>query len=143
MGLLKNSAAMLGELSRISRTAKDEEKNMTPELQHKLTDYINRANAGDVDAMTTLADAYWKGTLLRYDPHEACKWWTMAAEAGHVSSMYNLGILYMGDISKQFYDDKMASYWLCQASVHGDQEAGKILEKNYKYSSLFKKWNRR
>lgn len=82
-------------------------------------------------------------TLLRYDPHAACHWWTEAAKAGNVVSMYNPGILYMGDVSKQFYDDKQAVYWLTEASNRGYQDAWDALNENYKWSNFFQKWSRR
>lgn len=147
MGLLRDflggTAFAIGEVGRMARTEKEEKRNMTPELQRAIDNLIKRAEAGDIEAMTDLADAYYKGTRLRYDPHEACKWWTKAAEAGDVSSMYNLGLLYTGDISKQIYNDKLAAHWLYEASIRGDKEAQEVLEEKYTYSNLFKKWKHR
>lgn len=37
--------------------------------------------------MGRLADAYIEGTQLRYGPDKACRWWTLAVQAGHVNSM--------------------------------------------------------
>ncbi len=140
---LGGMASAIGEAGRMARTEKQEKARMTPELQRIVDNLIKRAEAGDVEAMADLGCAYFRGTELRYDPHEACKWWTMAAEAGHVGSMYNLGILYTGDISKQFYNDKLASYWLEKASIRGDKDAQEVLNEKYTYSSFFKKWKRR
>ena len=147
MGVLREfiggMAFAIGEAERMARTEKKERANMTPELQQTINNLINRAEAGDVDAMVILADAYFEGTQLRYDPHEACKWWEKAAEAGHVTSMHNLGLLYTGDISKQFYNDKLAAHWLYTASIHGDKDAERVLNEKYTYSSIFKKRKRR
>lgn len=141
--LMENTAFMLGEVKRMERTRKNEIKNMTPKLQQTIDNLTKRAETGDIEAMTSLAEAYYNGTQLRYDPAEACKWWTMAAEAGDVNSMYNLGLLYTGDISKQVYNDKLASYWLYEASKHGNRNAERVLYEKYTYSHILKKWKRR
>ena len=142
MSIIHDIAFSLGELNRIRRTAKEEEERMTPERKAIINNLIKQANSGSIRAMTTLGNLYWEGTQLRYDPKETCRWWTKAAEAGDTRSMYNLGILYMGNKSKQIYDDKKAAYWLNQASLQGDENAKRVLEENYTYSSLFKKWKR-
>lgn len=143
MGILGDLASGLGEIGRMYRTERREEKNLTEEQRRGLNNLIQRAESGDVEAMTSLADLYYEGTLLRYDPNAACHWWTEAAKIGDVVSMYNLGILYMGDVSKQFYDDKQAVYWLTEASKRGYQDAWDALNENYKWSNLFQKWSRR
>ena len=93
--------------------------------------------------MSKLADAYIEGTQLRYDPDEACRWWTVAAQAGHVNSMYNLGLLYHGDVSRHYFNPVLAGYWLYEASIRGDREAKEVLERHYKYSNFTQKWKRR
>lgn len=147
MGLLKDlltdAAGAIGEAGRIVRTTKRERANMTPELEQAVNRLIQKAESGNVDAMATLADAYFEGKELRYDPNEACFWWTKAAEAGHVLSMYNLGLLYHGDISKHFFNPELAGAWFYEASIRGDEEAGEILSRYYKYSSFSQKWRRR
>lgn len=147
MGFLKDfldgTAFAIGEVARMTRTEREEKENMTPELQRAVDNLTKRAEAGDVGAMANLGDAYFNGTQLRYDPYEACKWWTKAAEAGHVNSMYNLGLLYTGDISKQFYNDKLAAHWLYEASIRGDREAQEVLNEKYSYNKFLKRWARR
>ena len=154
MGLLDSVAGVVGEaigdvtgavgeIGRIAWTAHKEENNLTDKQRSNLNNMIAAAENGDVSAMVTLADAYIEGKQLRYDPALACKWWTKAAHAGHRDSMYNLGLLYHGSISRQYYDTAQAVFWLHQASLHGDTEAQELLEKNYYYSKFFKKWQRR
>jgi len=91
-----------------------------------------------------LAEAYIDGTQLRFDPELACHWWTKAAMEGNVSAMYNLGLLYNGDLSRTFQrDNDQAVYWLEKASDNGDRDALNVLNANFKYSSLRGKWVRR
>ncbi|MBQ6207332.1 MAG: sel1 repeat family protein [Oscillospiraceae bacterium] len=142
-GVIGDVAGGVGEIGRIAWTAHREEANMTAELQNNLNNTIAAAENGNVSAMVALAEAYIEGKQLRYDPALACEWWTRAANAGHRDSMYNLGLLYHGSISKQYYDTEKAVFWLYQASIRGDTEAQSILEKNYYYSDFFKKWQRR
>lgn len=142
-GFLKDMASGLGEIGRMERTAREEQANMTDELWRNLNNLIAQAEAGDVGAMVTLAEAYIEGTVLRYDPQEACRWWTAAANAGHRDSMYNLGLLYRGDFSKQFYNDELAAFWLNEASIRGDAEAREVFNQTFKYSHLRQKWVRK
>lgn len=139
---LSNAASTVGETARIGWTSRREEKNITPELTEKINRLIERAENGDLDALDTLANAYMDGTTLRYDPQLACELWTKAANAGHVVSMYNLGILYNGDLSNLFYNPELAGFWLNEASIRGDQDAKRILNESYKFSLFSQKWKR-
>lgn len=69
MGLLRDflggTAFAIGEVGRMARTEKEEKRNMTPELQRAIDNLIKRAEAGDIEAMTDLADAYYKGIQTR------------------------------------------------------------------------------
>ena len=80
---------------------------MTPELTEKVNRLMEHAENGDLGALDTLANAYMGGTTLQYDPLLACELWTKAANAGYVVSMYNLEILYSGDLSKLFYKPRV------------------------------------
>ena len=141
--ILSDFAGSVGELGRIERTSRREEKTLTDEQRRNLANLIQRADAGDVDAMVMLAHAYYEGTLLHYDPQEACNWWTKAAQAGHAESMYNLGLLYRGDLSKHFFNDELAVYWLNEASARGFKDAWDALNESFKYSRLRQKWVRK
>lgn len=69
MGLLGNllgdAAGAIGEAGRRARTAKREQTNMTPELQQAIENLVQQAEAGNIEAMGKLADAYIEGTQLR------------------------------------------------------------------------------
>ena len=126
----------------MSKTAKEEEKKLTPEFKEKLKNAVNAANAGNVQAMYALGSEYWNGKNVRYDPDEAVKWWKMAAEKGHVTSMYNLGVIYEGKATSQFYDQNLAGYWFHEAAVRGNPDAQQALSK-YRYNKYKNKWSRK
>jgi len=141
MGLINGLARLAGESLRIKRTANQEQK-LDPQTKQKLDALKQRAESGDVNAMYELAGCYYNGKYVAYDPDLACKWWTEAANRGHVSSQYNLGLLYHGDVSSYYYDANLAGYWFNMAARNGDEEAYKMLQK-YKYSEFRQKWVRR
>lgn len=141
--VLNHAAGAVGEIGRVYRTQRREEKNMADEQRQFYANLIQQAEAGDVNAMATLGIAYYEGTELHYDPQEARDWFTKAAEAGHVGSMYNLGILYRGDLSKIIYNDELAIFWLTQASERGFREAWDALNETYKWSPWRQKWVRK
>lgn len=142
--ILKESAAIVGETGRLIRTEKREEKNITGETKERLDAFIKKAEDGDVVAMLSLANWYIEGTTLRFDPDEACYWWLKAAETGNVDAMYNLGLLYNGDVAHTFRPDyEKAVFWLSEAIAHGSTQARQVLEEDYKWSPLFQKWKHR
>ena len=141
---VKDAAVFLGEQGRKLRTQYEEEKNMTDELRQNVQAVEKAAQEGNVDAMCMLAEAYIDGDQLRFDPELACHWWTKAAMAGNVTAMYNLGLLYNGDLSRTFKrDNDQAVYWLIKAIKGGDQDAKKVFDANFKYSSFRGKWVRK
>lgn len=141
--LLNHAATSVGEIGRIYRTQKEEEKRLTDEDRKQIEMIVQGAENGNIDCMKWLAEAYWHGTELRYDPDQYCYWTEMAAKAGDRNSMYNLGMLYLGEASTQFYDSDKALYWLSEAAKRGDADAKQVIEKNYKYSYLRDKWVRK
>ena len=141
MGLLSGLAKLAGESVRIKKTA-NTEAQLDPKYQQALEEMRQRAENGDLYCMYQLASYYCNGEYVGYDPEKACYWWTEAANRGHVDSMYNLGLLYGGDVSSFYYDENMAGYWLNQAAQNGDQDAAQEL-RNYKYSSFRNKWVKR
>lgn len=144
MGLLGDLGAGIGELGRVIRTEMREQQTITGEAKERLDAFINQAEGGDIIAMMSLANWYYEGTVLRYDPDQACYWWTRAAEAGDVDAMYNLGLLYNGDLAHTFCpDEEKAVFWLNEAIVRGNVQACQVLEEDYKWSPFFKKWKRK
>lgn len=55
---------------------------------------IKLANHGDPDAEFLLASAYQEGLGMGQNLDEAFKWYTKAADAGHLTAMVNLGVMY-------------------------------------------------
>lgn len=141
--VLNHAAGAVGEIGRIHRTERREDKELTPEQQQFYINLIQRADAGDVNAMFTLGIAYYEGKELHYDPMESRDWFTKAAEAGHVEAMYNLGLFYRGDLSKLVGNDELAIFWLTQASERGFSEAWDALNETYKWSPFRQKWVRK
>lgn len=142
--IIKEGAFIIGETGRAIRTASQEEKTITGDVRARLEAFIQKAERGDVIAMSSLGHWYIEGKVLRFDPEQACYWWTKAAKAGDVNSMYNLGLLYNGDLAHIFPpDDEKAVFWLKEAIARGNLDARQVLEEDYKWSPLFQKWKRR
>jgi uncharacterized protein len=53
-----------------------------------------RANAGDADAQTSLAIAYFNGEGIPQDDAQAMLWFRKAAEQGDAAAQFNLGAIY-------------------------------------------------
>lgn len=148
MGLIKelfsDFASIAGDTGRQIWTESREKNTITGDVKERLEAFIKQAENGDVQAMLSLGCWYQEGTTLRYDPRQACYWWTKAAQAGSVDAMYNLGLLYNGDLAKSFPpDDKQAVYWLSEAAARGRADARQVLEEDFKWSLIFKKWVRK
>ena len=142
--ILNKTASIIGETGRVIRTANREEKTLTEDAKARLDAFIQKAEGGDVVAMLSLGNWYIEGTTLRFDPDQACYWWTKAAEAGNVDAMYNLGLLYNGDLAHTFLsNDEKAVFWLNEAIALGKAEARQVLEEDYKWSPFFQKLKRR
>lgn len=141
MGFFKDLAKLAGENARIKRTA-NQESSLTPQERQILEDVRERIRQGDSDAMFQLGGYYIHGKYVGYDPSQACHWWTEAANLGHSDAMYNLGILYHGNLSAHYYDENLAGHWFHMAASNGDQEAADMLQQ-YEYGSFRKKWSKR
>lgn len=141
MSILEKLAGHAGESMRIHRTANQEEM-LDPQTKQWLENLRQCAQNGDPNAMFELGVCYYQGKYTAYDPYQACNWWTEAANRGHVSAQYNLGLLYHGDASHKIYDENLAGYWFNMAANNGDQEAYEML-RYYKYSNFRNKWIRR
>lgn len=141
MGLLNDLAKLAGENVRRNRTA-NQEQYLDVQTKQWLDNLKYNAQNGDIDAMFELGRYYFQGQYVGYDPNQACFWWTEAANRGHVSAQYNLGLLYHGSISNMYYDENLAGYWFCIAANNGDQEAYEMLQ-YYKFSGFRQKWSRR
>jgi len=134
MGILNSLAGLAGESMRIRRTA-NQESNLDPQTKQWLENLRQSAQNGDTNAMFDLGMCYHKGEYTAYDPDQACYWWTEAANKGHPTAQFNLGILYHGDVTHMFYDPNLAGYWFYTAANNGVNEAYDML-KYYKFSKL-------
>lgn len=136
---LKHAAKVAGELGRIKRTEK-QEKKLDPQSKKWLDDVRQKANNGNADAMFTLGFCYYKGKYVGYDPDQVCHWWTEAAKLGDTRAQYNLGLLYLGDLSTLYNDEIEAIRWLSLAAKNGEKEAYKVLTEKCVYDSERDQW---
>lgn len=139
---VNHMAGILGESLRIKRTA-SKTKNMDEETKKLFGKITQLANNGNVDAMVELAQWYYSGKKIGYEPDMAIYWWTKAAEKGNVMSQYNLGLMYHGTTSPISFDEEKAGYWFAKAARNGDAESKRILNKWYVYNDKKGKWNKR
>ncbi len=134
-------ARLAGTIAR-NISNKNQEKQWSPELLRKMQNLEEKAEAGDVYSMVVLANKYYSSDEVKYDPHKACYWWEKAAENGHVQSQYNIGLIHLGDIVYDIWDDNIAGYWLEIAAENGHEEAYEVLTRALKYNSKKDKWYR-
>ena len=77
-----------------------------------------RAEAGDVDAQSSLGVMYDNGTGVPEDDVEAVKWYRLAADQGYASAQYNLGFKYatgdgvLEDAAETVKWYRLAAEWL-------------------------------
>ena len=121
----KTAAAMVGEMFR--RGMSSEEHNA---VRRKA--YGPRTEMGDPDAQ------YWMGLLSSKSPADSFKWYSLAAEQGHVASMKSLALGYCSATNEEGstmlgfgYDPKKEVYWLTKAAEAGDADAMCTLALNY------------
>ena len=139
MSFAHKLAEFIGETVRIRRTRKNAMK-IAPQKKQIIDNLKRDAESGDISAMWKLATLYYNGDEIEYDPSMVCYWLTEAAERGHVSAQYDLGLLYKGDLSTYFYDEDKAGYWFSIASQNGDEEAKKMLQDSFAYNDRLKRW---
>ena len=77
---------------------------------------LDKANNGDADAQYSIARAYQLGKRMKTDKQKSLKWYTKAADQGHLEAGYRLGLIYYKgiggyktDLSKAFKYISMAA----------------------------------
>lgn len=145
MGLFNDAAYTAGKMAGLAKRKRDSVKRVNQQ-DAQTRAYVeklhNEAQNGDIVAMFTLGCWYEEGSYVVLDIKKAQYWWTEAAKRGHATAQYNLGVLYLGDISPYYRDDNLAGYWFNAAANNGDRAAAEIL-REFKYSNFFKEWVRR
>jgi TPR repeat protein len=86
-------------------------------------DLKQKAAAGDVAAMTQLADKFFNGDGTAQDYAAALKWYRMSAERGDETGMLNLGFMYFNGRGTD-RDYAEACYWLGLSIAAGTDHAG-------------------
>ncbi len=92
---------------------------------------IEAAERGDPEAQHNVGACYatgdWDGPK---DEAEAIKWYTMAAQAGHAMSQYDLGfMLILGEGTEK--DIEKGLWWMEQAANTGEAYASRVLSDIY------------
>lgn len=139
--MFKGLAKGLGEFARMYKTS-DNEKKLTEEQRQIVDEIFSKAESGDVQSMFEIGSMYYDGEYLPYDPLKAVEWFEKAARGGEVVAMYNLGLMYIGNVTETVYDDEKAVYWLLEAIKNGYSDAEKELNQNFKMSKFTGKWKR-
>lgn len=89
-----------------------------------------RAKAGDPEAQTRLALAYFHGQGVREDEDAAFEWMRKAAMQGHAPAQYHLGNFYAfgyGPRIDHEERDRMAARWYFEAAQQGVADAEYVL----------------
>ena len=70
---------------------------------------------------------YDKGEGIKKDISEAAKWYRKAAEQGHVSAQFNLGVMYFqGEGVAQ--NKALAKKWFQRAAAQNDEKNAKVIQ---------------
>ena len=93
---------------------------------------LKEAEGGDLEAQHRVGACFatgdWEGPK---DEAEAVRWYTKAAEAGHVMSQYDLGfMLLIGEGTEK--DIQKGLWWLEQAAGNGGAYAARLLTDVYR-----------
>ena len=112
LALERRSRPLAARSSKIVEKAETEPENMAEPYQQA-------AEAGDINAQSSLGFIYAKGIGTEKDHEQAIKWYRMAAEQGHLNSQFNLGVMYAkGRGIEQDYTE--AYRWYKMAANQGD-----------------------
>jgi len=87
-----------------------------------LSELVEKANKGDAEAQTALAERYQKGEGVPKNDAEAAKWYRKAAEQGVPDAQYTLGKMY-GDGDGVPKNGAEAAKWYRKAGEQGVADA--------------------
>jgi TPR repeat protein len=104
------------------------------DLSPQIADARRAAEAGNIGAMTTLANACEKGEGAPQDSQLAISWFTKAAEAGDSKAMYRLGRIYAtgSGVEKDYVE---AFNWYRRAAKAGNTDAMYALGEAYEHGT--------
>jgi TPR repeat protein len=87
-----------------------------------LSELVEKANKGDAEAQTALAERYQKGEGVPKNDAEAAKWYQKAAEQGNPDAQANLGLMRAnGEGGSRNYGE--AVEWYRKAAEQGNEKA--------------------
>lgn len=124
------------------RVAEWEPEQISEEVKQGLADLQLRAQGGDAQAQFDLGTLlefghhYWSGWGLKSDYAESRKWWTKAAEQGHVDAQYALGEAFSKGLGvKPNYIEAMKWYQLAADQGHADAQKNISLLNEHGYGA--------
>ena len=102
------------------------------ECQANLSECMEQASNGDMEAQYLLVDVYGNGRGVPKDETEATRWLQQAADQGHPRAQYGLGVLFTaGRIVGQ--QEAEARRWYRLAAEQGDADAQAALGDSYMF----------
>ncbi len=123
MGIL---ARIIGEAIG-DRQSRKKVEQQTPEMFRATNELIAKAEQGNSQAMTELGVNYAKGIGVARDYDAAVYWWKQAAKQKNVDAYFNLGVMYLGNVSV-YYKNAYESYaWFELAARNGRRDALDIM----------------
>jgi uncharacterized protein len=91
-------------------------------LSSDISELIEKADKGDAEAQTALAERYQKGEGVPKNDAEAAKWYRKAAEQGNPDAQVNLGLMQAnGQGGPRDYGE--AVEWYRKAAEQGNEKA--------------------
>jgi len=109
--------------SRVHSDARDNSPKTIPALVSAATDFdtlLKLANEGDPNAQFDLGARYATGEDVKQDYSESVRWFTLAAEQGHVIAQATLGAYYFAGRGIP-QDLSQAYFWSVIAAAGGDE----------------------
>lgn len=92
---------------------------------------LDKANNGDSNAQYSIARAYQLGKRMKTDKGKALKWYTKAANQGHLEASYRLGLIYYKGIGGYEIDLKKAFKYISQAAKANHKRSQAHMAKMY------------
>ena len=104
-------------------------------MDERLKNLINKAENGDIDAMTMVGDCYNRGFHTEKNEQEAHKYYKMAADKGHVQANLMVAIDLLNGIGTA-KDKKLGTKYLQVAADGGAAYAQYLLASLYKIGAI-------
>ena len=101
-------------------------------LHADMDELLDKARAGDNDALLSLGVLYAQGMRVKQDLPRAVSYMSRAAEQGSLSAQYTLALL-LKDGDTSINNKREAYRWMSEAAQHGHRKAMSMLGFMYEY----------